>query len=63
MIAYEIQLRYVIRDKIRDNIQSEVKFSPRQNSVQDKIWKIDRKRFLLEKYFVIKKKFSEFFLD
>ena len=32
MIAYEIQLRYVIRDKI----QSETKSSLRQNSVRDK---------------------------
>ena len=30
MIAYEIQLRYVIRDKIRDKIQSDTKFSLRQ---------------------------------
>ena len=33
MIAYEIELRYVIRDKI----QSETKSSTRQNSVRDKI--------------------------
>ena len=33
MIAYEIKLRYVIRDKI----QSKTKSSLRQNSVQDKI--------------------------
>ena len=32
MIEYKIQLRNVIRDKI----QSETKFSQRQNSVQDK---------------------------
>ena len=42
MIAYEIQLRYVIRDKIQSETkfslnQSETKFSLRQNSVQDKI--------------------------
>ena len=36
MIAYEIQLWYVIRDKIRDKIQSGTKSSLRQNSVQDK---------------------------
>ena len=45
MIAYEIQLRYVIRDKIQsktkfsprqDKIQSDTKFSLRQNLVQDK---------------------------
>ena len=33
MIEYKIQLRNVIRDKI----QSETKFSLRQNSVQDKV--------------------------
>ena len=33
MIAYEIQLMYVIRDKI----QSKTKSSPRQNSVGEKI--------------------------
>ena len=42
MIAYEIQLGYVIRDKIQSEIkftpnQSEAKFSPRQNSVRKKI--------------------------
>ena len=31
MVAYEIQLRYVIRDKIRDKIQTETKSSQRQN--------------------------------
>ena len=30
MIAYEIQLRYVIRDEIRDKIQSDTKSSLRQ---------------------------------
>ena len=47
MIAYEIQLRHVIRD----NIQSETKFSPRQHPRQN--WE----KNLLEK------KFSDFFLD
>ena len=48
MIAYEIQLGYVIRDK----------FSPRQNPVQDKIQskkKSEKKIFLLGKNFVGKK--------
>ena len=57
MIAYEIQLQCVIRDKIqsetesslrqnsiRDRIQSETKFSPRKN---------------LRKYFLFKKILSE----
>ena len=41
MIAYEIQLRYLIRGKIWDKIQSGTKFSkfsPRQNPVWDKIF-------------------------
>ena len=46
MIAYKIQLRYVVRDKIRDKIQSETKFSVR---------KIREKDFLSEKKFVSKK--------
>ena len=47
MIAYEIQLRYVIRDKI----QSEAKYSPRQNSVREKSEKniFCQKKNLLEK--------------
>ena len=48
MIAYEIQLRYVIQDKI----QSETKFSPRKNLrkyfLSEKRWK----KILLEKKFV-----------
>ena len=31
MIAYEIQLRYVIRDKIRDKIQCEKEICPKIN--------------------------------
>ena len=45
MIEYEIQLWYVIRDKI----QSHTKFSPRQISVQEKILsekKFDGKKIL-----------------
>ena len=44
MIAYEIQLRYVIRDKIRDKIQSKTKsslriiiFYEKENFVRKKI--------------------------
>ena len=47
MIAYEIQQRYVIRDKI----QSETKFGPRQNL-----------RIFIGKKFV-RKKFSDFVSD
>ena len=48
MIAYEIQLRYVIRDKI----QSET------NSVRDKIWSETKpKNFLPSKFFFVRKKF------
>ena len=56
MIAYEIQLWHVIRDKIRDKIQSKTKFSPRQNfvSVRDK--------FQSEKKFA-GKEFSDFVSD
>ena len=46
MIAYEIQLRYVIRDKIRDK-----KFSLRQNSVKEN----PRKRFFVRKKIVRQK--------
>ena len=45
MIAYEIQLWYVIRDKIQDKIQSEIKLSPRKI----------RENFFLSKNFVRKK--------
>ena len=45
MIAYEIQLWYVIRDKIQDKIQSEIKLSPRKI----------REKFFLSKNFVRKK--------
>ena len=58
MIAYEIQLRYVIRDKI----QAKTKFSLRQNSVQDKIQsetKSEKNTFLLEKKYCKKKISSE----
>ena len=51
MIAYEIQLRYVIGDKIQDKIQS------RQNPVRDKIQpekKPKKKILLLEKKIVRK---------
>ena len=56
MIEYEIQLRYVIRDKIQsesvpDKIQSKTKFSLR------KIQEFYQKKKLLEK------KFSDFFSD
>ena len=55
MIAYEIQLPYVIRDKIREKIQSKKKFIPRQNPVQDKIQpKKKQKISLSEKNFVRK---------
>ena len=37
MIAYEIQLRYVIREKSEKKIQYKTKSSLRQNSVQEKI--------------------------
>ena len=37
MIAYEIQLRYLIRDKIRDKLQSETKFSLRKNLRNSKV--------------------------
>ena len=36
MIAYEIKLRYIIRDKIQDKIQSETKFSQNQKSKNSK---------------------------
>ena len=49
MIADEIQLWYVIQDKL----QSETIFSPRQNSVWGK--KSKKKIFLSEKKFVEKK--------
>ena len=58
MIAYKIQLWYVIQDKIRDRIHSETKFSPRQKPVQDKIQsekKSEKKIFLSEKKFYQKK--------
>ena len=57
MIAYEIQLRHVIRDKI----QSETKFSQRQNPVQDKFQseKKSKKNFFTKKIFVRKKILSE----
>ena len=46
MIAYEIQLLYVIRNK------SETKSSPRQNSVQEKVREKDvlSEKILLEKF-------------
>ena len=47
MIAYEIQLWYVIRDKIREKIQSETK-----NPARDKIWE---KNFCQKKQFGRKK--------
>ena len=51
MIAYEIQLRYVILGKI----QSETKSSPRQNSVREKN---QRKSFFCQKKNYQKKKLS-----
>ena len=69
MIAYEVQLRYVIRDKIRGKIHSMTKSSPRQNSVRDKfglrqIW--SKTKFSLRqnpRIFFIEKQFSDFVLD
>ena len=54
MIAYEIQLRYVIRDKIQSQtkFQSQTKSSPRQNSVREKN---PRKIFFVGKKIVRKK--------
>ena len=48
MIAYEIQLQYVIRDKI----QSETKLSPKQNPVREK-------KILSEKFFLSENKLSK----
>ena len=61
MIAHEIQLQNVIRDKI----QSETKFSPKQNTVRDKFSlkkNFVRKKFLSEKNFV-REKILNFVLD
>ena len=55
MIAYEIQLQYVIRDKI----QSETKFSPRQNL---RIFFFPTKFFFAGKNFFIRKKILGFCL-
>ena len=65
MITYEIQLRYVIRDKLspRQNLVRD-KFSARQNSVQDNTQEF----FCWEKIFIrrkilLEKKFSDFVSD
>ena len=50
MIAYEIQLRYVIEDKI----QSETKFSPRQIQSETKF--SQEKNFCQKKQIIKKKK-------
>ena len=40
MIAYEIQLRYVIRDRMRDKIQSEKKNIGRNILLEEKLSEI-----------------------
>ena len=66
MIAYEIQLWYVIRDKlcprqnaVRDKMQSETKCSPRQNSVRDKVQEF----FIYQKNNFVGKKILGYFLS
>ena len=56
MIVYEIQLQYVIQDQI----QSETKSSPRQNSIWEKNW---RKDFIAKKENCWKKIVSDFVSD
>ena len=77
MIAYEIQLRYVIRDKIQSETNSvQDKIQSETNSVQDKIQSETKsKNFFYKQFFFcwgkifyqekgfFRKKFSDFVLD
>ena len=60
MIAYEIQLLYVIRDKIRDKIYFETNFCQEKNLLEKKLsWILSQTEFCLGRCLRFPVHFSE----